>query len=151
MRDWQDRLSEAGYRVTSSRRAVMDVLQGAAVALSPQEILSRGREIRPELGLVTVYRTLDVFAELDLVRRVHCEDGCHAYVVASPGHRHVLVCRRCGRTREFPGSEDLKDLIDRVRQRTGFWVDDHLLQLEGICPDCQETDAPLQGPDRTEA
>ncbi|MGC9520863.1 MAG: Fur family transcriptional regulator [Anaerolineae bacterium] len=88
------------------------------------------------LGLVTVYRTLEVFEELGLARRVHLDEGCHVYVMSTPGHRHTLVCERCGRTLEFSGQDDLDELVARVEARTGFRVHEHLLQLLGVCPEC---------------
>lgn len=115
----------------------MHVLREACVPLLPHEILEQGRRVHRKLGLVTVYRTLALLVELSLVRRVHREDGCHGYLLASPGHRHVLICRGCSRAVEFPGSEDLDMLIGQVKQSTGYQVDGHLLQLEGLCPACQ--------------
>jgi Fur family ferric uptake transcriptional regulator len=141
MTDWSRRLSEAGCRVTAPRRAVMQVLSKSEVPLSPQEVCERASAIHPNLGLVTVYRALSLFQELDLVRRVHHSNGRHGYVATLPGHRHHIVCQKCGRTVEFPGSEDLATLITQVEKSTSYRVDDHLLQLFGLCPDCQETEA----------
>jgi Fe2+ or Zn2+ uptake regulation protein len=138
MTEWEQRLADAGYRVTASRRAVMQTLMQADAPLSPQEILEQAQTVHRKLGLVTVYRAVTLFQELDLVCRVHRSNGCHGYVATSPGHRHHIICRRCGRTVEFPGSEDLDTLIVQVEQNTDFLVDGHLLQLFGLCPDCQE-------------
>jgi Fur family ferric uptake transcriptional regulator len=139
MGEWEGRLSAAGYRVTAPRRAVMQVLLGTRAPLPPQEILERGQLVHPRLGLVTVYRALALLEELNLVRRIHCDAGCHGYLPASPGHRHALVCRTCSRTVEFPGEDDLHVLIGRVEAGTGYRVEDHLLQLSGLCPECQAT------------
>jgi Fur family ferric uptake transcriptional regulator len=135
--DWERKLADAGCRITAPRRTVVRVLQETSASLSPQEILERGQRVHHKLGLVTVYRTLALLAEFDLVRRVHREDGCHGYVLASPGHRHHVICRRCGGAIEFPGEDDIHALIERVETGTGYRVDDHLLQLFGLCPDCQ--------------
>lgn len=137
MNSWEDLLSRQGHRVTDSRRAVMRVLTEAERPLSPQTIYEIGRVFRPRLGLVTVYRTLDLLEGLDLVRRVHRGDGCHGYVLSSPGHRHVVLCDGCGRAEEFVGADDLDDLIHRVEGHTGYRIDAHLLQLAGLCPDCR--------------
>jgi Fur family ferric uptake transcriptional regulator len=135
---WEEQLSRAGWRITMPRRVVMRVLERAARPLSPQEIHARGRRLHRSLGLVSVYRALMVLERAGLVRRVHREDRCDGYVLASPGHRHLLVCRRCGRAVEFPGAEDLSGLIAQVEQRTGFRVEDHLLQLVGLCGPCRD-------------
>ncbi|MCX7680560.1 MAG: transcriptional repressor [Anaerolineae bacterium] len=136
--EWEQLLAQAGFRVTTSRRVVMQVLQTAGVPLEPHEILERGRCLHRSLGLVTIYRTLALLTALDLVRRVHRQDGCHGYVIASPGHRHHIICRQCGQATEFPGGDDIHALIERVENETGYRVDDHLLQLAGLCPACRE-------------
>ncbi|MCS6963615.1 Fur family transcriptional regulator [Thermoflexus sp.] len=135
--NWEERLSRAGWRITMPRRVVMWVLQQAGHPLSPQEIHARGRRFHRSLGLVSVYRALAVLEQVGLVRRVHREDRCDGYILASPGHHHILLCRGCGRTVEFPGAEDLSGLIAHVERRTGFRVEDHLLQLVGLCPPCR--------------
>jgi Fur family ferric uptake transcriptional regulator len=96
-------------------------------------------QVHQNLGLVTVYRTLALLAELNLVRRVHRDNGCHGYVLASPGHRHTLICQGCDQAIEFSGEDDIHALIDRVESETGYQVDDHLLQLSGLCPACRES------------
>ncbi len=138
MTAWEQQLTACDCRITMPRRAVMDVLLEAESPLTPQEILERGRQVHARLGLVTVYRTLELFLRLTLVRRVHREDGCQGYVLTSPGHHHVLLCRDCGRAVEFPGGDDLQALIQRVEGETGYRVDEHLLQLFGRCTACQQ-------------
>lgn len=136
--EWEQHLVDAGCRITAPRRAVVQVLQQTSAPVSPQEILERGKLVHANLGLVTVYRTIALLTELGLVRRVHREDCCRGYVMATPGHRHHLVCGRCGVAVEFRCEDDLRSLIERVEPRTGYKVRGHLLQLFGLCPDCQE-------------
>jgi Fur family ferric uptake transcriptional regulator len=140
MMKWEQCLSDAGCRVTAPRRAVMQVLQETSAPLQPQEILEQGRRVHGTLGLVTVYRTLALLTELNLVRRVHRENGCHGYVVTSPGHCHHVICQRCGGAAEFSGGDDIHTLVGCVEATTGYRVDDHLLQLFGLCPDCREAE-----------
>jgi Fe2+ or Zn2+ uptake regulation protein len=106
------------------------------------ELHARSRTYYHRLGLVTVYRTLEVLDNLGLVRRVHREDGCHAYAPATAGHRHLVICQRCGRAEEFAG-DDLSALLLKVEQATGYVVSDHWLQLFGTCPRCRVADPDL--------
>jgi Fe2+ or Zn2+ uptake regulation protein len=129
-------LREAGYRLTQPRRAVWQVLQGHSGSLSPHEIHERGRALHPSLGLVTVYRTLEVLDELGLVRRVHGQGNCHGYARANSASGHYLVCHQCGQVAEFP-CEGMEGIIEAVQQRSGFTVEEHLLELVGLCPTCQ--------------
>ena len=138
MTEWEQCLVDAECRITSSRRAVMEVLKTTSEPLSPLEIQERARVIHSPLGLVTVYRTLDLLTELGLVRRVHRNNGCHGYLPATAGHYHALICRDCGRSVEFPGENDLQALIAEVEAQTGYRVEEHLLQLSGLCSGCQD-------------
>jgi Fur family ferric uptake transcriptional regulator len=130
-------LQRAGFRVTRPRKAVLDVLSRSRAALKPDEILGRAGLLCPGIGLVTVYRTLALLTDLGWIRRVHQGDHCYAYVRATLAHSHHVVCRNCQQVVEFPGSEDLGTIIGQVARRTGFRIDDHLLELLGICPECQ--------------
>ena len=120
---WEKPLSGAACRITQPRMPVIHALWEAEIPLSPYDILERARGAHHALGLV---------------RRVHMEDGRHAYLPASSGHSHVIICQRCGRAAEFSGGDDLSALQARVEAVIGYCVDDHLLQFTGHCPGCQQ-------------
>jgi Fur family ferric uptake transcriptional regulator len=128
-------LRQAGYRLTQPRLAVLQVLEEIDEGLSPEEVHQQGKTICASLGLVTVYRTLELLAELGLVRRVHSEQRCHSYASAGTD-RHHLICQECHRVTEFP-CDGLDGLIEAVRQQTGYAITEHLLELSGVCPECQ--------------
>ena len=132
-------LQESGYRLTEPRRAILKVLEKSHQSLSPEEILQRARQHHAALGLVTVYRTLELLGELGLVRRVHSEGRCHEYARTTE-EQHHLLCRGCGKVVEFP-CKGLHDLVSSVEANTGYRIDQHLLELTGLCPDCQASGA----------
>jgi Fur family ferric uptake transcriptional regulator len=134
--EWLARLQGSGYRLTGPRRAIVEIIVGSQRALGPLEVFDLGRNQYPGLGLVTVYRTLEKLEELTLVQRVHQPDGCHAYLRATRGHQHILLCLRCGRAEYFTG-DDLAPLMATIARHSGFSIQDHLLQLFGFCQDCQ--------------
>jgi Fur family ferric uptake transcriptional regulator len=131
-----ERLSQAGYRITQPRRAVIQALLEETGHASPAEVHARATRYCPTLGLVTVYRTLDLLTENGFARRIHTENGCHGYAAASEGHRHHLVCRDCGAAVEFDGC-DLTSFLRRVSQETGYQIEEHLLELVGLCSACR--------------
>ena len=134
---WCIRLQTEGYRLTAPRRAVLQVLAESAASLSPAKILLRARRHYPQIGLVTVYRTLDVLAVYGAVRKVHQPDGCHSYALASEGHAHHIICEKCQAVVEFEGC-DLEALFKIVQRRTGYKVQAHWLELFGLCPACRQ-------------
>jgi Fe2+ or Zn2+ uptake regulation protein len=136
------RLRVAGYSDTRPRRRVIELLAQADGALTPNDIRDQAQAGGIAIGLVTIYRTLDILAALGLVRKVHLPDGCHAYAVAACAHGHHVVCLRCQQVVEFEGCDlDLEAMVARVRRQTGYRVDDHWLELLGLCPACQAAEA----------
>ncbi len=135
--DFQEKLNQKGLRLTRPRQVVLNILEAASVPISAQTIYQRALAINEKIGLATVYRTLELLDEFSLVRRVHSQDECQGYVLASPGHHHHLVCRSCKQAVEFNGSNDLTNIVQRVQRQTGYQINDHLLELYGLCPDCQ--------------
>ena len=136
--DLQTQLNQQGMRLTRPRQVVMSILEETGRPLSPQTIHQRASQTDENISLVSVYRTLDLLNELDLVCRVHGQDECQGYVLSSPGHHHQLICRNCQKTVQFSGSTDLEPFIEAVEQQTGFLIDGHLLQLFGLCPECHK-------------
>ena len=130
-------LQQSGYRLTRPRKAVIRALTEASDWLRPEDLLVLARRYWRPLGLVTVYRTVSLLAELGYLRRVHLEDRCVGYVRSELVHGHHLLCRTCHQAVEFPGTEDLTPLVERISQDTGFQIEHHLLELVGLCPSCQ--------------
>lgn len=134
---WIEALSVSGYRVTAPRRAIVEIMAGSECALGPLEIYDLGRKVYPGLGLVTVYRTLEKLEELDLIQRVHHPQGCHMYLRAAQGHEHLVLCTACGHAEYFKG-DDINGLMKNVATETGFEIQDHWLQLFGLCTKCKK-------------
>lgn len=134
---WLEKLQESGYRLTGSRRTVVETVASSERALSPLEIYDLARRQHAGLGLVTVYRTLEKLEDLHLIQRVHQPEGCQAFIAAFTGHQHLILCSRCGRVQFFDG-DNLDGLFQNIGQQTGYQVRDHWLQLFGLCAGCQE-------------
>jgi len=134
---WLTALSENGYRLTGSRRAVVEIVAVSSRALTPLEVFDSARASHPELGLVSVYRTLEKLEELHLIQRVHQPGGCQAFISASQGHQHMLLCQSCGQVTFFEG-DDLENLITAISSKTGYAIREHWLQLFGLCSKCRQ-------------
>jgi Fe2+ or Zn2+ uptake regulation protein len=134
--NWLSALSEKGYRLTESRRAVVEIVAGSTRAMTPLEVFDSARANHPELGLVSVYRTLEKLEELHLIQRVHQPQGCQAFITANQGHQHMLLCQRCGQVTFFEG-DDLETLITAIAGKTGYTIREHWLQLFGLCAACR--------------
>ena len=130
-------LRREGYKLTRPRLAVARTLARADDWLTPEIVHQRAAAYSASIGLVTVYRTLALLTEIGSVRRIHLLDGCHGYARRELDHGHHLVCLSCQQVVEFPGEENLSPLIRRVSRQTGFEVQDHMLELLGVCAACR--------------
>lgn len=128
---------QAGMRLTKPRRAIVDIVLNSQKALGPRQIYDLARRDLPRIGLVTIYRTLDVLEKTGMTERIHNGDHCRAVSPALPGHNHVLICSTCGNAVRFDG-EDLSALFSKITDKTGYLIHGHLLQLFGNCPECQK-------------
>lgn len=89
----------------------------------------------PAVGRATVFRTIKLLQELDLVCRVPLEDGSIRYQLSEGGHHHHLVCRQCGRFTEFSDLE-LDTRIQEQAKQNGFSLQGHSVELYGLCREC---------------
>jgi Fur family ferric uptake transcriptional regulator len=133
----QQSMVRAGYKVTAPRWAVIKAVAGMRSPLTASQILARSKRTYPRLGLVTVYRTLEILMTLGHLRRLHLEAGCHTYAAAHSTHAHYMICSRCGRAVEFDKCR-MQAMLRSVAQRTGYRISDHWLELFGECPRCQQ-------------
>jgi len=136
--DWLAQLQAQGYRTTAPRSAVVAIVAASHEALRPSEVLARARRQCTTLGLVTVYRTLEMLEALGLVRRVHHLHHCQAYVAAGRPTPQLLVCRDCGRADHFR-CEGLDQLLTHLLSEQGYEIEHYWLQLVGRCATCQRT------------
>jgi Fur family ferric uptake transcriptional regulator len=129
-------IRNAGYRLTQSRLAVLKVLAETESYADVATIYRLGKQSLPRLGRVSVYRTLELLCELGLARKVHSPDGCHSFGRADRAEGHYLICQQCGQITEFP-CLGLEELLQTVEKQSGYTIREHMLQLEGLCPNCQ--------------
>jgi Fur family ferric uptake transcriptional regulator len=124
-----------GGRPTRQRRAVNTALQTFEDFRSAQDIHDLLRRNGDNVGLSTVYRTLQALADRGEVDMLRTEEGEALYRRCSATHHHHLVCRVCGRTVEVEGPT-VESWADSMAQRHGFTDVSHTLEVFGTCPDC---------------
>ena len=131
-------MRQGGYKLTPQRRAVLKIIAASQNHLNPAEIYDRVKHEYPRIGIVTVYRTLGILARLGLICEVHTSGNSRSYLMRRPAqHHHHLICSSCGVVVDFTECE-LDGLEERLSQRTGFEVEEHLLEFFGQCRDCQK-------------
>lgn len=134
------KLQEKDYKLTPQRQLVVrTLLTNIGKHLSAEDVYHLVKTESPDIGLATVYRTLELLSSLDILEKIDFGDGRSRYEFADEAHHHHhLICMACGNVQEF--GEDLLDSLEgEVEQRSGFHVTDHQVKFFGYCRACQQT------------
>ena len=130
-------LSGQGLRSTSQRDRILQVFVNAGQHLSAEELYLRVKKSHPGIGYATVYRTLKLLALAGLADERRFEDGFTRYEYkSSGGHHDHLICTQCGLILEFE-NERIEALQQDVARKNRFKVQNHKLELYGLCEACQ--------------
>ena len=134
-------LRARGLKVTAQRMLVMETIADhRGEHLTVEEIYGLVRNKYPEIGLATIYRTVQVLADLQIIDKVSFDDGFARYEMGEMTqekrhHHHHAICQNCGAVISF--EDDLLDVLEQaVFDATGFRVTDHEVKLYGYCEKC---------------
>jgi len=135
----KQKLYDKEYKLTPQRRVVLEVFaNNPEKHLSAEDVYDKVRETYPEIGLATVYRTLDLFAELDILQKMDFGDGRARYEFSESEvhHHHHLICLKCGSVTEF--EDDLLEALEAViEKKNHFEIINHELKFYGYCNKCR--------------
>ena len=130
-------LRRHGYKLTPQRQVVIRTIISSQDHLTPAAIHQKVHKDYPNVGLVTIYRTLEMLTDMELICELHAGGSCHSYTIGAPQHHHHLICSDCGKVVDFTG-HSLSELEERLARESGFRIDDHLLEFTGLCQSCQD-------------
>ena len=132
-------VSKNGYKLTSQRKAVLSAIAGSHEHLTSADVYQRAKQINSTVGLVTVYRTMELLSNMGMICRVHDGGKSRSYTLAPSGHHHHMVCSECGVVADFANC-DLGELEKRLSTETGFEINGHTLEFSGRCSSCRNGD-----------
>lgn len=135
MSDLQDiiqKLEQRDHRLTPSRMAVVAAALSQKGHFTAEEIAQRC----PGVGRATVFRTVRILTEIEVLCRVLMEDGSLHYRLSRKGHHHHLVCVECGAVQDLDRCV-VGDLVGGLAESTGYEIEGHWLEFYGRCQDCR--------------
>jgi Fur family ferric uptake transcriptional regulator len=122
-------------RTTRQRTAVVNALASLEDFRSAQQLHDLLRHQGEQVGLTTVYRTLQLLAERGEVDVIVGDDGESVYRQCSTDHHHHLVCRDCGAAIEIEGPE-VERWATQIAARHAYTDVSHRIEIFGRCPAC---------------
>ena len=129
--------SSAPQRKTRQRAAVGAILERSDQFRTASQIHDDLRHQGENIGLTTVYRTLQAMATAGQVDTLRADTGESVYRRCSEHHHHHLVCRDCGATVEV-GDREVEDWAARIAAEHNFVDVSHTIEIFGTCADCRQ-------------
>lgn len=142
----QNKLKRCGCKFTSQRGIIIDLLNNKSGHLSAEEIFFELKSKYNNIGLTTVYRTLELLVQNGILNKFDFGDGRARYELISEtkhkNHHHHLVCSSCKKIidyNEFINEEIelLKKTEKALEKKYNFVINNHLIHFYGLCKDCQ--------------
>ena len=139
----REKLKAANYKLTRQREEIVAILEEHADEhLSAEDVYGLLLNSSSDVGLTTVYRTLDTLEKIGILHKNDFGDGRTRYEFKhshEEHHHHHLICVSCGAVSEFKDTS-LEELEDSIRQVHGFKILDHQVKFFGYCRECQKND-----------
>jgi Fe2+ or Zn2+ uptake regulation protein len=130
------RLRDQGYKLTHARLTVLGALESSGGHITSAELLERVNQADDSIGRASVFRALDLFTRLNLVRPTYIDSSMTpTYVLMPDGHHHHIVCVDCGKVIEFDEC-GLSALTRQLEQEFHLTIQGHLLEFYARCQDC---------------
>lgn len=141
MEELKRRLQERQYKMTPQRQTVLQVfIDHPDEHLSAEEVHLLLKQQSSEIGLATVYRSLELLSELGILQKLDFGDGRSRYEVNVTNDKehqhHHLICMQCGSVKGF--AEDLLENLEKdISKKCNFKIRDHQVKFFGYCRECQ--------------
>ncbi len=141
---WRGHLRGRGYRITLAREAILNVLDRENKHLSAKEIYIRALNIDPDVGLTTVYRTLEMLSGMGIINKLEIGDKTTRYEInyGNDKKHYHLICVRCGKVIDYEDlEENEKESVKRIHKdvynKFGFDIKSYEVKYFGICKECK--------------
>ncbi len=134
--DILEKLRKEGFRLTSTRKAIVRIFLSGSGPMTAPELLLRLKSEGVNVNKTTVYRELDFLSAQKLTREVQLGDGVRRYEYLRDGHHHHLVCIKCKHIECFEMKGCLSKFEAEISAKKNFTFIHHSLEFFGICADC---------------
>lgn len=140
LEEYQSILRQKGYKLTEQRKAILNtILENSHAHLSCEQVFNLVSVDYPDMGIATVYRTLQLFERLNIVVKMNFDDGFSRYEIKETNtdhHHHHLICLSCGKVLEV--EIDLLDSLEKkIEVQEDFSITDHNVKFYGYCSACK--------------
>ena len=137
----KQQLQQSSYKLTPQREATVRVLiENEKDHLSAEDVYLKVKDKAPEIGLATVYRTLNLLEDSGMVTSISFGTQGKKFELATKPHHDHLICKNCGKIVEFE-DPSVEKKQEEIAKKNGFTLTGHLMQLYGTCKNCSKKES----------
>lgn len=138
LEQYLNRLREQGFRLTNQRRLIIEaLLSNLGEHLNARELLALVQEKDHTIGFATVYRTLELLVDMDLLNQMSLAEGFSRYEVPDDRMHFHVYCRFCGKTIHLPEEKEKEERVRSWVEETPFDLVPQTFEIAGICHECK--------------
>ena len=126
-----DKCNKLGLKMTEQRRVIVQVLSESKDHPDVELVFKRASGIDKNIGIATVYRTIKLFEENNIIEKHEFKDGKLRYEEVPEEHHDHLIDIKSGKVIEFQNDE-IEELQKKAAEKLGYKLVDHRLELYGI-------------------
>ena len=143
---WGQKIKNSGFRLTAPREAILDVLSNTDKHWGADEIYMEVHSEHPEIGLTTIYRTLELLEQTGIIVKFEFGHGRAKYELteeySEKKHHHHLLCIKCRKIIDYSDFvneelEYIKKVEKGLTRKYRFNISNHMINFYGVCPDCK--------------
>lgn len=137
--DFKELLKKNSLKFTIQREVILETLYNSDEHLTPEALHHLIQEKYPDLktGIATVYRTLSLLEDSNVVTSLSFGAQGKKYELGAKEHHDHFICTNCGKIIEFV-DEEIEKRQHSIAQTLNFKMEDHSMQIYGVCSECQE-------------
>ena len=139
LEDFKKLIKKNNLKFTIQREVILETLYNSDEHLTPEELHRIIQEKYPDLktGIATVYRTLSLLEDSNIVTSLSFGAAGKKYELGAKDHHDHLICTKCAKITEFVDTE-IEKRQHEITKELGFKMQDHSMQIYGLCKECQE-------------
>jgi Fur family ferric uptake transcriptional regulator len=132
-------LRRNSLKYTKQREIILEAIYNSEEHFTPESLYGEigAKHSDSKIGIATIYRTLSLLEKEEMVTSISFGANGKKYEAGTKDHHDHMICDLCGKIIEF-FDEEIEELQDKVAKNHSFKITDHVMQIHGICSQCQE-------------
>jgi Fur family transcriptional regulator, ferric uptake regulator len=130
-------LKARGHRLTTARKAIIGIFEANHRPISAEQVNELLITDNININKSTLYREIDFLITQNIIKHIQLQEKTKRYELIHLHHHHHLICQKCHKIENFDIENCIEDVLSKVTAEHSFLINEHILDIYGICKQCQ--------------